>query len=149
MKRQTRRHTLSSLWTEPNKPSRRQFLSRSGTLVAGSVLTGVALSRIHAAQDNTIRLALVGCGGRGTGAVADAFSTTGGQVRLYAMADLFEERLKSSLSNLTKGFADKVDVINPGWSNVSKLFLTYLFPFSAKFLCDLLNSQSIPENDTI
>ncbi len=110
MKRQTKHHTLSSLPTEPNKPSRRQFLSRSGTLVAGSVLTGVALPRIHAAQDNTIKLALVGCGGRGTGAVADAFSTTGGRLRLCAMADLFEKRLKSSLSNLTKGFADKVDV---------------------------------------
>jgi len=110
MKQQTKRHTLSSLWTEPNKPSRRQFLSQSGTLVAGSVLTVVSLSRIHAAQNNTIRLALVGCGGRGTGAVADAFSTMGGPVRLYAMADLFEQRLQNSLNNLTKSFADKIDV---------------------------------------
>lgn len=52
----------------------------------------------------------VGCGGRGTGAVADAFSTTGGPVRLYAMADLFEQRLQNSLNNLTKGFADKIDM---------------------------------------
>ena len=109
MKRQTKRYALSSFRSEPNKPSRRQFLSQSGKLVAGSVLTGVALSRIHAAEDNTIRLALVGCGGRGTGAVGNAFSTTGGPVKLYAMADLFEERLQRSLSNITKKFSDKVD----------------------------------------
>ena len=49
------------------------------------------------ARSNTIKLALVGCGGRGTGAVGDAFSTTGGPVQLYAMADLFEDRLQASL----------------------------------------------------
>ncbi|MHC4559774.1 MAG: gfo/Idh/MocA family oxidoreductase, partial [Planctomycetota bacterium] len=110
MERQIKHHTLGSLKKEPDKRSRRQFLAQSGKVVAGSVLTGIALPRIYAAQDNTIRLALVGCGGRGTGAVADAFSTTGGQVRLYAMADLFEGRLQSSLKNLKKGFGDKVDV---------------------------------------
>jgi predicted dehydrogenase len=90
--------------------SRRQFLKQSGRLLTGSVVTGVALPRIYAAQDNTIRLALVGCGGRGTGAVADAFSAKGGSVKLYAMADLFEPRLQSSLSNLQKDFVDKLDV---------------------------------------
>jgi predicted dehydrogenase len=93
-----------------NIPSRRQFLKHSGKLLAGSVVAGVALPRIYAAQDHTIRLALVGCGGRGTGAVADAFSVEGGPVKLYAMADLFEPRLQSSLSNLQKDFADKLDV---------------------------------------
>jgi predicted dehydrogenase len=93
-----------------NKASRRQFLKRSGRLLAGSAITGVALPRIYAAGDNTIRLALVGCGGRGTGAVADAFQASGGPVKLYAMADLFEQRLQSSLSNLQKDFADKLDV---------------------------------------
>jgi predicted dehydrogenase len=53
---------------------------------------------------------LVGSGGRGTGAVADALSTTGGPVKLYAMADLFERRLQSSLKNLTRDFSDKIDV---------------------------------------
>jgi predicted dehydrogenase len=90
--------------------SRRDFLKFSGRLAAASALTGVAVHRCYAAADSTIKLALVGCGGRGTGAVADAFTTKGGPVKLYAMADLFENRLKSSLSNLTNGYKDKVDV---------------------------------------
>jgi len=93
-----------------NKSSRRRFLKLSGKLLAGSVVSGVALPRIYAVQDNTIRLGLVGCGGRGTGAVADALSAKGGPVKLYAMADLFQPRLESSLNNLQKDFADKLDV---------------------------------------
>jgi len=110
MKQQNKHHVSKSARAALRKPSRRQFLKQSGKLLAGSVVAGVALPRIYAAQDHTIRLALVGCGGRGTGAVADAFSATGGPVKLYAMADLFEPRLQSSLSNLKKDFADKLDV---------------------------------------
>ncbi len=90
--------------------SRREFLRLSGGAVAVSALAGVAVPHCHAATDNTIKLALIGCGGRGTGAVADAFAATGGPVKLHAMADLFEHRLQGSLKNLSKGFADKVDV---------------------------------------
>jgi predicted dehydrogenase len=90
--------------------SRREFLKSSGRAAAASVLAGVMVPRCHAAENSTIKLALVGCGGRGTGAVADAFSTSGGPVKLYAMADLFEQRLQSSLKQLVGGFKDKVDV---------------------------------------
>ncbi len=90
--------------------SRRDFLKFSGHLAAASALAGVAVPRCHAAENSTIKLALVGCGGRGTGAVADAFSAKGGPVKLYAMADLFKHRLQGSLNNLKKSFKDKVDV---------------------------------------
>ncbi|MCP4257223.1 MAG: Gfo/Idh/MocA family oxidoreductase [Planctomycetes bacterium] len=110
MKRQIKRKTSVSLQTESYKPSRRQFLKGSASLATGSILTSIALPRIYASESNTIRLALVGCGGRGTGAVADAFSATGGPVKLYAMADLFEGRLQSSLNNLKKNFQAKLDV---------------------------------------
>jgi predicted dehydrogenase len=90
--------------------SRREFLKLAGSATAASALAGVAIPRCHAEGDSTIKLALVGCGGRGTGAVADAFSTTGGPVKLHAMADLFEPRLEGSLKRLSEGFADKVDV---------------------------------------
>ena len=100
------------------QPSRRRFLAQSSRLVAGSVLAGPALSRIYAAGNNTIRLALVGCGGRGTGAVADAFAAKGGPVKLIAMADLFEPRLKSSYDNLI-ALAQEAEpfrfVIDPDW----------------------------------
>ena len=111
MKLQNKHHTSRSAQAASSKPSRRQFLKQSGRLLAGSVVAGVALPRIYAAQDHTIRLALVGCGGRGTGAVADAFSVKGGPVKLYAMADIFEQRLQSSLNDLQKDFADKLDVL--------------------------------------
>jgi len=90
--------------------SRRDFLKLSSRLAAASALGSVALNRTYAAENSTIKLALVGCGGRGTGAVADAFSAKGGPVKLYAMADLFQNRLKSSLNNLQEGFKNKVDV---------------------------------------
>jgi predicted dehydrogenase len=70
----------------------------------------MAVPTCHAAEDAKIKLALVGCGGRGTGAVRDALSTTGGPVELYAMADLFPDRLKSSHAGLSNQFAEKIQV---------------------------------------
>jgi len=90
--------------------SRREFLKLSGKAAAASAVAGVAVPRCGAAENSTIKLALVGCGGRGTGAVADAFSTSGGPVKLYAMADLFEHRLQGSLKRLAGRQKDKVDV---------------------------------------
>jgi len=96
--------------TKRKNTSRREFLKNTGRITLSSTLVGAGAARIWAAENNTIKLALVGCGGRGTGAVADAFSTTGGPVKLYAMADLFEGRLQGSLNSLTKDFQDKLDV---------------------------------------
>ncbi|MBN1818827.1 MAG: Gfo/Idh/MocA family oxidoreductase, partial [Sedimentisphaerales bacterium] len=50
------------------------------------------------------------CGGRGSGAVSDAFAASGGPVQLYAMADLFEPRLQTSLQHLSEQFPDRVKV---------------------------------------
>jgi predicted dehydrogenase len=96
--------------TKKKSTSRREFLKNTGRIALNSTLVGAGAARIWAAENNTIKLALVGCGGRGTGAVADAFSTTGGPVKLYAMADLFESRLQGSLNSLTKDFQEKLDV---------------------------------------
>ncbi len=90
--------------------SRREFLKLSGQIAAVSAVTARIVPRMYAAETSTIRLALVGCGGRGTGAVADAFSTTGGPVKLYATADLFEDRVQNSLKNLQEAHADEVAV---------------------------------------
>ena len=68
-------------------PSRRAFLKQTGRIAGASALLGVAVPRVHAAEDNTIRLALVGCGGRGTGAAANALSVQNGPTRLVAMAE--------------------------------------------------------------
>lgn len=90
--------------------SRREFLKNSSQIAAGSVLMGAAVPRMYAAPDNTIKVALVGCGGRGTGAAAQALSVTNGPTQLVAMGDVFEHRLKSSYGNLKKSHAAKMDV---------------------------------------
>jgi len=101
---------------KPSRPSnsqrssRRQFLQRSGALTAGSVLAGVSIPHVHAAENNTIRLALIGCGGRGSGAVANAMNSPHGPVQLYAMADVVETRLQNAHQALTRNFAERIDV---------------------------------------
>jgi len=96
MDSQTQSKGLTSSQTEGTRSSRRQFLAQSSRVVAGSVLGGVALSRAYAGENNTIRLALVGCGGRGGGAAANALSSQTGPTKLVAMADVFEDRLTRS-----------------------------------------------------
>ncbi len=90
--------------------SRREFLRLSGRTAASAALMAGLAPGLYAGAGGPIKLALVGCGGRGTGAVADAFTATGGPVKLYAVADLFEDRVQSSLQNLNEIAADKVDV---------------------------------------
>src|SRR5271166_6765813 len=74
--------------------SRREFLGNTGLAVAASALAGVAIPAVHAGENHTIQIALVGCGGRGTGAAANALATKSGPIKLVAMADVFEHRLK-------------------------------------------------------
>jgi predicted dehydrogenase len=109
MKRQNTSDASSSL---PNgeQASRRQFLAQGGRLAAGSVLGGAMLSRAYAGEDNTIRIALVGCGGRGSGAAANALSSRTGPTKLIAMADLFEARQTRSYQALSEQFPQQVDV---------------------------------------
>jgi predicted dehydrogenase len=93
------------------KPTRREFLQSSGLVVAGTAALGGLTPAVHAGEDNTIRLALIGCGPRGTGAVRDALSVpNGGPVKLYAMSDLWEDRIARSHSALTEVFEDEIDV---------------------------------------
>jgi predicted dehydrogenase len=72
------------------------------------VANGLA-ARSYAGENNTIKLALIGCGGRGTGAVAQAMSTQG-PTKLWAMADFFENRLEGSLKNLSGKFSKQIEL---------------------------------------
>ncbi len=90
--------------------SRREFLKHTGRLAGASVLAGAALPHVHAAEDNTIRLALIGCGGRGSGAAVDAFDSPNGPVKLVAMADLFANRLAAAHKNLSEKYSAFMDV---------------------------------------
>lgn len=90
--------------------SRREFLKNTGRIAATSALAASIAPHVYAADDNTIRLALVGCGGRGGGAVGNALSSATGPTRLVAMADVFEDRLTRSHKALSERFGDRVDV---------------------------------------
>src|SRR5437870_11936620 len=98
--------------TQDSLTSRREFIKNTGKLAAVSALAGVALPHVHAAENNTIQVALVGCGGRGTGAAGDALSVKNGPIKLVAMADVFENRLKGSYDALkrSKDFGKLVEV---------------------------------------
>jgi predicted dehydrogenase len=89
--------------------ARREFLKQSGTALAGTALASAIAARSYAAENNTIKIALVGCGGRGTGAAANALATQG-PTQLYAMADFFDTRLQGSRKRLSTQFPKQVDV---------------------------------------
>jgi len=90
--------------------SRREFLKHTGQIAAASALAAGVVPRIYAGENNTIKVALVGCGGRGSGAASNALSVKNGPMKLVAMGDVFKDRLKSSYENLKEMHADQVDV---------------------------------------
>src|SRR5215510_3284490 len=90
--------------------TRREFIKTTGRIAAASALAGVAIPNVHAAGSDLIQVALVGCGGRGTGAANNALDTKSGPIKLVAMADVFENRLSSSFDTLKKQCGDRLDV---------------------------------------
>src|SRR5882724_8876760 len=87
---------------QPNRTiSRREFHKRAGQLAAASALSALVVPHVHAAENNTINLALIGCGGRGTGAVVQALKTTIGPTRLTCMVDVFQDKLDNSLKGIS------------------------------------------------
>ena len=94
--------------------SRREFFKTTGRIAAATAVAGAVAPHVHAAEDNTIRVALIGCGGRGTGAASQALSVNNGPVKLVAMADVFESKLKRSYDGLKKRSGDKFDA-RCGW----------------------------------
>jgi predicted dehydrogenase len=99
---------------EDQGTTRREFLKTTGRIAAASALAGTAVGHVHAAENNTIQVALVGCGGRGCGAAVNALSVDNGPIKLVAMADMFAPKLESSYASLKKelreNFEKKVDV---------------------------------------
>src|SRR5262245_13824677 len=89
--------------------TRRQFLKTSAVLAASAAAW--QLGGVHAAGGDTLRVALIGCGNRGTGAASQALRADK-NVKLVAMADAFEDRLQKSYTTLQRDveIAQKVDV---------------------------------------
>jgi len=102
--------------TQPTSPptteSRRDFLTTSAAgLAAGAILLPGMTPAVHAAGTDTLRIGLIGCGGRGTGAASQAMRADA-NVKLVAMGDMFSDRLQSSLKQLRgdEEIAKKIDV---------------------------------------
>ncbi len=89
--------------------SRRRFLGQTGKAATASVLAGVSIPAVHAAGDDGIRLALIGSGSRGSGAVVNAMEADDG-VTLTAMADLYEDRLERSREALEGKYKERAVV---------------------------------------
>ncbi len=99
--------------TDTNNPSRRDFLKGTTSAAAGITLAGGwnVARMAHAAGDDELKIALIGCGGRGSGAAKNCLQSCG-NVKLVAVADAFESKAKTSLKQLRKieGIAPKIDV---------------------------------------
>ncbi|MEZ5384625.1 MAG: Gfo/Idh/MocA family oxidoreductase [Prosthecobacter sp.] len=92
--------------------SRRRFLNASGgALLAPAILTRAGSLRAQEKADSmeTLKVGLIGCGGRGTGAAAQAL-TADYNTRLVAVADAFDTQIESSIKNLSTQFPDRVEV---------------------------------------
>jgi predicted dehydrogenase len=98
----------------PDDLSRRSFLrTTSGAMVGGVLLGALAPARFAHAANGTdeIKIALIGAGGRGSGAADQALKTYAqGPVKLVAIAEVHEDRLKNALANLEKTHGAQVDV---------------------------------------
>jgi predicted dehydrogenase len=99
--------------TPHNDSTRRDFLKTSSLAVGAGLVTGFAgNARAYAAGDETLKIGLIGCGGRGGGAAEQALKTKG-NVKLIAMADAFENNLHQKHEQLRVQFSEtpeKVDV---------------------------------------
>lgn len=98
--------------TRSNDMSRRELLQNSGRIAATGALAGIAIPHVHGSSDDAIQLALVGCGGRGGGAIVDALSNKSHPTKLVAMADVFRNRLDPAYENVKKKFEKAVQVPN-------------------------------------
>jgi len=92
---------------------RRGFLKASAATVGMLATGGLAVARsAHAAGDETLKVGLIGCGGRGSGAAVNALAVDAG-AKLTAMADAFDDRLEGSLERIKKAKPDQVAVDAP------------------------------------
>src|SRR5215510_4217341 len=93
-----------------NKASRRDFV-RTSALITGGVMATPLLSKANffSGAEDTIKVALIGCGGRGTGAATQACSTKQ-NVRIVAMADAFRDRIDGAYKELTAEGGDRKSI---------------------------------------
>ncbi len=93
----------------PSSVSRRSFLGTSTAAVIGGALTAVPIIGRAQAVTKTLKIALVGCGGRGTGAASQALKADE-KIELAAMGDIAPDQIEKSLEQLRAAVPEKVKV---------------------------------------
>lgn len=96
--------------THTERSSRRGFIKEAGTMAAATSLVAGSMRSVHAAEKSKIQIALIGCGGRGTGATENALLVPDEQIKLVAMADVFESNVNYRHQVLSRQYPDKVEV---------------------------------------
>lgn len=91
-----------------SQASRRNFLKTSA-VIGATAISASAVPPVHAAGSDIIKIGLIGCGGRGCGAVADGISNDP-NVKLFALTDLFEDKVEAAVKTLGEQFKERVDV---------------------------------------
>ena len=92
----------------PPDNARREFMKKLTGVTTASAFAGVAIPQVYAAQASSqVKVGLVGCGGRGTGAAAQALSVRALPTKLVSMADVFERKLNGSAHGLERRFSRK------------------------------------------
>ncbi len=90
--------------------NRRSFLKTSAAVTGTALIGALDVSRFaHAAENSTIKLGLIGCGGRGTGAAGDALTGDAG-TQLWAAADIFPDKIEGAVKTLSPMFPDRIKV---------------------------------------
>ncbi|MDH4296268.1 MAG: Gfo/Idh/MocA family oxidoreductase [Cyclobacteriaceae bacterium] len=93
----------------PSKTSRRKFMQYTGAMIGGMALPITPLQSVFAGNNNTLKIGLIGCGGRGAGAASQALAADPNSV-LTAMGDVFSDRLDESLVALQELYPNRVKV---------------------------------------
>jgi len=88
---------------------RRDFIKSSSLLTGATVVASSSISSVFAAGSDVIKVALIGCGGRGTGAAFDAMES-GQNIKIVALADAFPDAVDKAYDTLSKKYGDKIDV---------------------------------------
>lgn len=96
--------------TDPQSSSRRDFLKQGTTAAIAAGLTSQLTSAVHAQGSDHLKVGLIGCGGRGSGAAVQAL-TADPHSSLHAVADAFKDRLDSALANIeASGVGSRVKI---------------------------------------
>ncbi len=92
---------MSKPSTRPSSATRRDFLKSSAVAAGTAVATQLSLPSVHAAGSDVIKVGVIGCGGRGTGAAENVLNSAP-NVKIVSIGDVFEDRVKGFRSRLAE-----------------------------------------------